>query len=530
LGVTTENDVSRAARLTQAEKEETILGKFGKSDLAPRKIMKKINGFHWTFGLACAQLILLLFLMTTPVQAAELTPTERALLERIEALEKRIEELESRVPADANEPVEKPKLPIPTKPPIEPVQDPNQAPAEDLTLTERVEKLETAAAEAPQKSPYDLRAFWDKGLRLHSDDGNFKLNLGGRTAVDSAWFSDDTELQRAVGNQQDGIEFRRAYLYMSGLINGWIEYKSEYEFSGDQVGFEDVYVGFTKIPYLGKIRFGHIDEPFGLELRTSNRHTTFMERALTHAIIPGTNTGVLAKNLIMDDSVFFNFGIFRETDGRGANSGDGGYNVTGRLAAIPINRNDGTELLHFGISGSHRNPDDMVRFRSKPESNLSNFRYVDTFDFFADSEDVLGLEFAWINGPLSFQSEYVLDSVDTQQGGDANISAWYAFVSYILTGESRFYDLGSATFDRPRVNKSLREGGPGAWEVAARFSSIDLDDGSIRGGTQDDVTLGLNWYLNPNTKLMFNYIRALVDHDLYDGNLDIFQMRAQVDF
>jgi phosphate-selective porin OprO/OprP len=483
--------------------------------------MNKINGFHWTFGLACAQLILLLFLMTTGSQGSELTPTERALLERIEALEKRIEELESRVPAEANEPVETPKVPVSAEPSVEAAQDP--------TLANRIEKLEAAAAKAPEPSPYDLHAFWKEGLRVESNDGDFKLRLGGRTAIDHAWYDDDTELQQALGNNQDGIGFRRAYLYMSGLINGWIEYKSEYEFAGSQVGFEDVYVGFTKIPYLGRVRFGHIDEGFGLELRTSNRHTTFMERALTHAIIPGTETGVLAKNLVMDDRLFFNIGIFRDTN-RGRHSGDGGYNVTGRLVGLPIKSDDNTDLLHLGISGSHRNPDGPVRFSSKPESDLSLFRYVDTGNILVDDEDLIGLEFAWIHGPLSVQTEYVLDSVDTQQGGDANISAWYAFVSYFLTGESRFYDLGSATFDRPKVKKNFREGGPGAWEVAARFSSIDLEDNIAHGGKQDDITLGLNWYFNPNTKLMFNYIRALIDHDLYDGNLDIFQMRAQIDF
>jgi len=464
--------------------------------------------------------------MAVPLQASDLTPTERALLERIEALEKRIAELENRVPAEPNEPV-------PATPAAKPAKEPDRPPVEDLTLAERVEKLETAAAEAPKPSPYDLKAFWKEGLRVESQDGDFKLKLGGRTAIDAAWFDDDTELQQAFGNQQDGIGFRRAYLYMAGLINGWIEYKSEYEFAGSQVGFEDVYVGFTNIPYLGKVRFGHIDEPFGLELRTSNRHTTFMERALTHAIIPGTETGVLAKNLVMDDRVFFNFGLFRDTD-RGRHFGDGGYNVTGRLVGLPIKNNDNTELLHLGIAGSYRNPDGPVRFSSKPESDLSNFRYVDTGNILVDDEDLLGLEFAWIHGPLSFQSEYVLDSVDTQQGGDANISAWYAFVSYFLTGESRFYDLGSATFDRPKVKKNFREGGPGAWEIAARYSSIDLEDGIAEGGKQDDITLGLNWYFNPNTKLMFNYIRALIEEPAQSaaerGNLDLFQMRAQIDF
>ena len=476
--------------------------------------------------MACTVPTLLFSTMIGRSQAGEVTPTERALLKRIEALEKRIVELESRVPAEPNEPVL-------AQEPAETARDPNQARAEDLTLARRVEKLEAAAAETPEPSPYELHAFWNKGLHLESDDGSFKLKLGGRTAVDAAWFDDDTELQQAFGNQQDGIGFRRAYLYMSGLINGWIEYKSEYEFAGSEVGFEDVYVGFTNIPYLGKVRFGHIDEGFGMELRTSNRHTTFMERALTHAMIPGTETGVLAKNLIMDDRVFFNFGIFRDTD-RGRHAGDGGYNVTGRLVGLPIKSDDNTELLHLGIAGSHRNPDGPVRFSSKPESDLSNFRYVDTGNILVDDEDLLGLEFAWIHGPLSVQTEYVLDSVDTQQGGDANISAWYAFVSYFLTGESRFYDLGSATFDRPKVKKNFREGGPGAWEVAARFSSIDLEDNIAHGGKQDDITLGLNWYFNPNTKLMFNYIRALVEEPALSaaerGNLDIFQMRAQIDF
>lgn len=474
-------------------------------------------------------LVLLLALPAARTHAAELTPTEKALLERIEALEKRIEELEKRPPAEPNKPAETPRPPVVEKAPIEPVPGPNQPSVEDKTLAERVEKLEAAAAEAPKPSPYDLRALWDKGLRLQSDDGNFKLSLGGRTAVDAAWFDDDTELQQALGNQQDGIGFRRAYLYMAGLIHGWIEYKSEYEFAGDKVGFEDVYVGFTKLPYLGRVRFGHFDEPFGLELRTSNRHTTFMERGLTHTIIHGTNTGVLAKNLVMNDRIFWGAGIFRDTD-RGRDTGDGAYNVIGRLVGLPIKSDDNTELLHLGISRNHRNPDGPVRFSSKPESDLSNFRYVDTGNILVDGEDLTGLEFAWIHGPLSFQAEYVFDSVDTQQGGNANISAWYAFVSYFLTGESRFYDLGSATFDRPRVSKNYREGGPGAWEIAARFSSIDLDDDIVHGGKQDDITLGLNWYFNPNTKLMFNYIRALVDHDLYNANLDLFQMRAQIDF
>jgi phosphate-selective porin OprO/OprP len=65
-------------------------------------------------------------------------------------------------------------------------------------------------------------------------------------------------------------------------------------------------------------------------------------------------------------------------------------------------------------------------------------------------------------------------------------------------------------------------GGFGAWELAARYSRMDLDfmeglqataasAASVRGGDQSVMTLGLNWYPNPNIKVMMNYMLIDVD-------------------
>src|SRR5690606_16204002 len=108
---------------------------------------------------------------------------------------------------------------------------------------------------------------------------------------------------------------------------------------------------------------------------------------------------------------------------------------------------------------------------------------------------------------------------------------YYAQLGYFLTGETRPYRNASGIFDRvkPRRNFGWKEdSGWGAWEVTARYSEIDLNDGGIRGGEQADFTLGLNWYLNPNTRIVWNYIHGDVDHDLYDGSFDSFLMRFQV--
>jgi len=51
----------------------------------------------------------------------------------------------------------------------------------------------------------------------------------------------------------------------------------------------------------------------------------------------------------------------------------------------------------------------------------------------------------------------------------------------------------------------------GAWQVAARYSWIDLNDGNVFGGQINSMTLGVNWFPNPNVKVMLNYLLIDVD-------------------
>ena len=88
---------------------------------------------------------------------------------------------------------------------------------------------------------------------------------------------------------------------------------------------------------------------------------------------------------------------------------------------------------------------------------------------------------------------------------------------------------------KPNRDFHFFEGGWGALEVALRFSYIDLNGGSIGGGQEHDLTAGMNWYLNKNARLMFNYIRAKVKSretppPIEDGIADILQVRFQIIF
>jgi phosphate-selective porin OprO and OprP len=149
-------------------------------------------------------------------------------------------------------------------------------------------------------------------------------------------------------------------------------------------------------------------------------------------------------------------------------------------------------------------------------------------------------EFAWIHGPLSFQTEFMAVPVDRTAGSDVLFHAGYAFVSYFLTGEHRPYIKQQGIHDRVvpfenffrvRDEDGCIVNGRGAWEVAARWSYIDLTDDNIQGGVKHNYTLGLNWYLNPYTRVKWEFIHSNLDRaPIGDSNANIFGMRFDIDF
>ncbi len=197
---------------------------------------------------------------------------------------------------------------------------------------------------------------------------------------------------------------------------------------------------------------------------------------------------------------------------------------------LPWYEDEGKKLLHFGVAYTHQNyEDDTVRFRARPEVHLAP-RLVDTGTFSAEYGDFIGAEAAVVYGPFSLQGEYVHSFIESRNRQVGDPDFWVASIqaSYFLTGEHRPYKTSTGAFDRVRPLENYgRDGGPGAWEVAARASYLNLNDDGVDGGRLIDLTLGLNWYLNPNVRTMWNYVLA----DPSDGgDVSIFMWRFQVAF
>ena len=400
---------------------------------------------------------------------------------------------------------------------------------QDYQALQNAAQEETAAA-ATKQSPGLVLDTGSSGLKLKSADGAFKFQVGGRVMVDAAYYDED---KTDLGS---GAEIRRARLFAAGTVyDDWF-YKAQVDFAGNAVSLKDFYMGYQGFD-LVKVTIGNQKEPFSLEELTSSKYITFMERGLPNAFSPSRNTGIsLSTNA---DKWGLHAGYFYDGVKNDNSPERDGWGATGRVHFAPLS-GDGS-VVHLGGSASYRGGggSDVIRYRERPESHVTSTRLVDTGDVSGyDNQTLLGAEAAAVFGPFSLQGEYMQTDVDTSGGGsDPKFNGWYAFGSWFLTGEHRPYKGSNGTFGRVKPKSIVGQGGHGAWELAARYSSLDLDDSGVNGGKQDDYTLGVNWYATPNIRFMANYIHVKTTPtsevkypDAGDEKDNIFQMRAQVDF
>lgn len=384
-----------------------------------------------------------------------------------------------------------------------------------------------------------------------------KIKLTGFFQLDAGFFNQDAaSLQNfaypgfpdppvnSSGNIQDDTGFRRARLAAVGDVSENVSYMIEMDFAfPGRPSFMDVWLDVHEVPLFGNVRVGQWRQPFGMDNLTSVRELTFLERGLNFAFTPFRQTGVGFHDNNAEQSATWAGSVFAyPVDQWGGRSGDSGYGTAGRVTWLPIYENDGNFLVHVGGDHALLMPGDtQIRFRNVPEfggpfipsggTAGSVPFFVDTGLFSANSVNLVNGELAGVWNSFHAQSELTYAAVNPVGGGTTVFSAFSAQAAYLLTGEVRPYNKVAGVLGRIKPNCPIGSGGIGAWEVAARYSYLDLNDGSFAGGKLSDVTLGLNWYLNSYTKFQLNYIRAMLNHPpVGDSTTNILAVRAQLDF
>lgn len=359
-------------------------------------------------------------------------------------------------------------------------------------------------------------------------------------------------------------------LGVAGNIYENLKYVVEFEFEGEETDYKDIFAQFDELPWVSTARLGFFRQPVSLEEQTSSRFNTFMERSLaTTQFSPSRKFGLRIGGDVRDNENLSAWGaIYRDlSNDDPANSGGfySDHNDTGfaaRVVWLPYydEPSDGRYFLHTGGSFYH------ARHYATSGANLDavnptgTFRgslELDSYDSvigtqLADGADyhTFATELAWVNGPFSIQNEfYWLNASD-----GANPWGTYVEVSYFLTGESRGYDRVEKAFGRvhpfePFFAVRTANGvcrGWGAWQLTARWSYLDASDADLTvlnnnpaafaRGTQSNITLGVNWYLNPYSRVMLNYVHANASPNagnaggFVDTEVDNVGLRFQVDW
>lgn len=395
----------------------------------------------------------------------------------------------------------------------------------------------------------------------------------------------------------DAADFRRARLRFQGTAWEVMEFLCEYEFASfldlrrrnlgvtepDEptefdfepsatTRFNQVWLGFNHLPVVGTFRAGHQREWLTFASATSARFLTFMERPL---LVDAFNIdflftdGFTVQRTFLDERVYAYAGFFRvNTLLAGFDAGDGDYAYDTRLTCVPIWDEPGRRWLHLGADYSYRTLHlDRTRFRARPPihggvgfqvPNIINTGTV----FSRDGQQVATLEYASAWGPLTLTAEacasWVIDAFTgglplpdgslpdgARSRGTYFAHGYYVEALYFLTGEHRGYRREQPGYDRIRpaepffLVRGEDDGclwGRGAWEVGVRYDFVDLTDAGINGGSAHAVTLGLNWHLNPNMKVQWNYVwmdRHFTPPDnkgRQDGSFTSLGMRFHWDF
>lgn len=433
------------------------------------------------------------------------TPREQQLEKRVEELEKKLDEVNRKL-ADAGT---------------------NQA-GDDLA--QRVEELEKLA----KKNDGGMSAQWKNTTWLSNADGSTKIRIGGRIQNDWNWFYGASDVEAKTGQDiEDGTEFRRARMQIGGTLYGNIDFMGEYDFAGGTTKLRDVTIGLN-CSCLPRITVGSQKEPFGMEQLTSDLFTTMMERhSADSAFAPSYNTGILVSDNCMKERISWAVGMFRDANDAGDdnnNTRSGDVNFTGRVTGRPWIGENGQNWVHLGAAASYREPsDDGYRFASRPEMHLAP-NLVDTGVLPTDQVMLLEGESAAAFGSAHAQAEYYIADVNGTGGADdSTFTGWALQAGYFLTGEMRPYKTSNGTWDRvmPKKNMDCEGKGMGAWEIVGRWDYVNLNDGPVDGGKMKTLSFGVNWYLNPSTKVMLDWVHAHADPA---GSLNGVEMRFQVDF
>jgi phosphate-selective porin OprO/OprP len=442
---------------------------------------------------------------------------------------------------------------------IEDLKQSQDAQIHDLKRSQAAQYAEARRAQAPAKNAVKVSMKAGRPT-VATANGDFSLSPYALVQFDSAYYGQGRT--KAGTDFSSGTNFRRARLGIEGtLFRDW-SYAFIYDFGGS--GTEASTISSAFLQYNGlapiHIRAGAYPPPQSFEDSESAGDLLFLERAQpvdAARSIAGSDGREGAMAYAYGDPYFVSAAYTGKTAGT---SGfyDAQQAVVARAAVRPFWGPDwsvalGPDVTYvFKLADSNPGNDSPHAFSisERPELNVddTNTKLITTGTLDADKVTQWGVEAAGNYRSLYAQGGYFGYDISLNDSTlpDPSFDGYYVQASWVLTGEAKPWKVASGAYGIPAPVHpfSLSEGSWGAFELAARFSDLDLnfDEGAakaktplggIRGGDQKIETVGLNWYLNSEIRFLLDYQHTDVNRlsssgGNANGNLDAVSLRLQL--
>lgn len=437
-----------------------------------------------------------------------------------------------------------------------------------------------------QQKSSNLTPKFKDGFTLESGDGNTSLSISGRLHADYRNFNNNFSNDTAAvptnsAKDTDTFDVRRARIEIKGKYREKFDFLISTDLAGTSAGntssvLDQAYVNYKYDPMI-QVRVGQFKMPMNLEKITSSNNVDFMERAAANQLAANEDRGIMLHGSVYPGTTY----AVAISSGEGAknrNDEDPRVDNVEYVGRGTVNfaeiMGDKTAVYHVGVSGSYTElskgtTNGYFSGTSKIRTEARGVEYfaLPTITAVNGVDNSIertrwGVEGAVAYGPVKFQSEYIRNTFKGNNSEtasfDKDVNAWYVEGMWLVTGENYAdsYKEGAWGGIKPKQNFEFGKG-PGAVEVGVRYSKFDASDwsdfaataGGSGSGESANVsrinltnytleastwTAGVKWILNPNTRVMLNYVNTKFDTPITVGSLvdneKAIMARAQFNF
>jgi phosphate-selective porin OprO/OprP len=353
----------------------------------------------------------------------------------------------------------------------------------------------------------------DGKLVVSDRDGNWSFQPIGRVMWDAIDADADDFDDYSGDGDYNGTELRRTRLGFEGDIYDW-SYKFEADFAGGGASIKDAYVGYgnslTDTTKWG-VKLGQSHIPFGLNTKISSKYMSFMDRPLfaDSVISPARQSGGVVSVNDKDYKWLFSAGVsvgefgddndFQDKD----ETTEDGSGTTFAMRGSFLPYQDDKNLVQLGAGYLNLSSRDegfsfSQHLVAHPDHTSIRSGSIGEDEF--DGADAFTVDAMAIFGSFHAMAEYLDYSAESKlANADIDFNGYAIEAGYFLTGESLKWKKGYTSGISPKSKY-------GAWQVAARFESLEIDNDAFSYDNEvDKFTVGINYYPTKNTRLMLNY-------------------------